>query len=157
MARDPDHKREYNRQYREKNREKVRAWHRAWAETHRDARNAAHKASRLARIDIIRERERITSFTRRKKVRDEALEHLGNRCVRCGFTDWRALQIDHVNGSGTKQHAHKKSFSWFYKEVIASVPGEIYQLLCANCNQIKRYEKGEGVGINSKFSRRRPK
>src|SRR3990172_4802494 len=39
----------------------------------------------------------------RKIYRQCSLELLGSRCVRCGFTDARALQIDHINGGGSKE------------------------------------------------------
>lgn len=76
--------------------------------------------------------------------RKEALQHLGNKCVRCGNTDPRVLQIDHVNGGGTSQ---RRTPSWnVYAElrkILDTIPGKIYQLLCANCNLIKKAERGE--------------
>lgn len=63
---------------------------------------------------------------------------LGRKCVECGMEDVRALQIDHVSGSGCQDR--KKSRSNYYKHVlqgILSSPGK-YQVLCANCNWIKR-------------------
>lgn len=33
-------------------------------------------------------------------LRDKALSKLGNQCIACGFTDKRALQIDHINSDG---------------------------------------------------------
>ncbi len=81
------------------------------------------------------------------KLRAQALAALGNACVRCGFDDWRALQIDHINGGGSqeKKQIHVESL---YRRVIAGTPG--YQCLCANCNWIKRYENGEH-GIRKKI------
>lgn len=70
----------------------------------------------------------------------KVLEVLGKICVRCGFDDNRALQIDHIHGGGSK---HIKSTSWFirYKQVLND-PSD-FQLLCANCNWIKRAENKE--------------
>ena len=80
------------------------------------------------------------------KLRKEVLHFLGNKCVRCGINDFRVLQIDHINGNGYQE---KKRFGRggqasvkYYRHVIA-VAGEGYQLLCANCNWIKRYEQQE--------------
>lgn len=63
-----------------------------------------------------------------------------NRCNCCGFSDERALQIDHINGNG---HKEREEFGYvgLQKRVLAN-PKE-YQLLCANCNWIKRAEEGE--------------
>ena len=62
-------------------------------------------------------------------------------CSKCGYDDIRALHIDHLNGNGTQ---HRKSFT-SNKKFMAYVemnPKE-FQILCANCNYIKRYENKE--------------
>lgn len=65
---------------------------------------------------------------------------LGEKCVRCGFLDKRALQFDHIKGGGYKWRKGKGSLAQF-KYMIAHP--EKFQVLCANCNQIKRYENNE--------------
>lgn len=72
---------------------------------------------------------------RKRKV----FEKFGSKCGKCGFTDIRALQIDHVNGEGYKE---KNKSDTYYVKVLNDITGS-YQLLCANCNWIKRYEKQE--------------
>jgi predicted Zn-ribbon and HTH transcriptional regulator len=83
-------------------------------------------------------RERI----RRTRRRVELIIVLGGKCRQCGFHDYRALQLDHVNGCGTKE---RRSFPnqhtfvdyyWRNQELAKNV----LQILCANCNFIKRYE-----------------
>lgn len=68
---------------------------------------------------------------------------MGNKCIKCGYLDWRALQVDHINGGGSKDR--KEQGTGFWEKVIKSYKsGEgKYQLLCANCNFIKRYENNE--------------
>lgn len=78
-----------------------------------------------------------------RRKRAELIAELGGKCVRCGFDDIRALQIDHVNGCG-KGKRTKSNSAAFYK-TIRENPDE-YQLLCANCNAIKRIENNEFVG-----------
>jgi hypothetical protein len=73
---------------------------------------------------------------RRLKV----LQAMGGKCVHCGFSDWRALQIDHVNGGGRAEKL-KIGSTRYYKHVLAH-PDD-YQLLCANCNWIKKHENDE--------------
>lgn len=75
---------------------------------------------------------------------------LGGVCVRCGFDDPRALQIDHVNGNGCKTPFNNYNLA---AKMIRALPGS-YQLLCANCNWIKRAERNEhrkadGFGVAS--------
>jgi len=79
-------------------------------------------------------------------IRKKAVEVLGGKCVRCGFTDIRALQIDHVNGGGQKEHRSIGSMAVYRKIIQKHSMGENikdYQVLCANCNWIKRWENGE--------------
>jgi hypothetical protein len=76
----------------------------------------------------------------RRNLRDQLIQFFGAKCIKCGFTDKRALQIDHIYGGGTKENKtisrHRMS-----KNILSNAPG--YQLLCANCNAIKRYESKE--------------
>lgn len=73
-------------------------------------------------------------------------------CKKCSFPDIRALQIDHVKGGGN--HEKKiigKGFYNMYKKIISNSPNS-YQVLCANCNWIKRCENreyGNYGGVNS--------
>jgi hypothetical protein len=72
-----------------------------------------------------------------------AYDILGNKCARCGFDDIRALQIDHINGNGkAERKLYKGGQTVLYRMVIES-NGENYQLLCANCNWIKRVSEDE--------------
>jgi len=82
-----------------------------------------------------------------RKRRFEVLSHYSvgePRCARCGFTDLRALCIDHINGDGAQHrretpNASKDIYSWLKKN---NYP-EGFQVLCMNCNWIKRSENGE--------------
>mgnify|MGYP001577497613 FL=1 len=85
----------------------------------------------------------------RTKGREAVYAKFGNKCAHCGFADKRALQIDHVHGGGAiegrKIGSHQDKF---YRKVLADTEGR-YQLLCANCNWIKRaagreYGRSEG-------------
>ena len=78
------------------------------------------------------------------KVRDEVFAFYGEQCIRCGFADRRALQLDHVNGRAKGEPKHLQLFEKV--RLIRSEPGlamEMFQVLCANCNSIKRVENQE--------------
>ena len=77
----------------------------------------------------------------RIKLRERVFDVLGSFCVHCGFTDVRALQIDHRYGGGNAERKRITGVEAFYRRVIKHP--EQYQILCANCNWIKRYENGE--------------
>lgn len=78
----------------------------------------------------------------RRRKRQDALRRMGGKCVRCGYSDWRALQVDHVGGWGTKERKTFKDTYTYLKFVLQDKTGK-YQILCANCNWIKRYEQYE--------------
>lgn len=75
--------------------------------------------------------------------------NLGHVCCKCGFSDKRALQIDHINGDGYTSKIINKTGSMCrrtnYYEVIESIKKNEnrFQILCANCNWIKRVENEE--------------
>jgi len=87
------------------------------------------------------EKRAAQSRTNYAKIRAKVYGALGGKCVRCGFSDPRALQVDHIFGDGEKDR-QKMSWPAFYRHVLEAL-GSKYQLLCANCNQIKKHEKRE--------------
>ena len=79
-----------------------------------------------------------TYWKRQQKFK--VIKFLGGKCIRCGFSDWRALQVDHVNGGGS----HESTNSYEFLSRVLQEGAKEFQLLCANCNSIKRIENGEG-------------
>jgi hypothetical protein len=94
------------------------------------------------------EAHKVAAKARRTKRRLEIIALLGGRCVKCSFDDPRALQIDHINGGGRQDEARATAYK-LYKAVENDTSREIYQLLCANCNQIKRIEQAEHKSPNT--------
>ena len=80
-----------------------------------------------------------------QRKRQEVFALLGVSCARCGFSDTRALQIDHVLGGGAIHMRRVADPYVRYCQMIDSIESgaEEYQILCANCNWIKRAENGE--------------
>lgn len=81
---------------------------------------------------------------RRKKHWLELVRRLGSKCVCCGFSDIRALQIDHINGGGGVER--RKRGGSIYSYIVKLSDKELknnYQILCANCNTIKMREREE--------------
>ena len=78
-----------------------------------------------------------------QKTRNEILDILGRICKKCGFSDERALHIDHVCGGGSKQR--KKYGGATFENILSELKegSSEYQVLCANCNAIKRVEERE--------------
>ncbi len=64
-----------------------------------------------------------------------------------GCTDRRALQFDHVGGGGSTEPRGLTRLYLIRRDLKWAKPKERnYQLLCANCNWIKRHEAGEARG-----------
>lgn len=103
----------------------------------------------------LRERIKEDCYKRYLALREAVLSHLGGRCISeyctsigsdglMGCNDSRCLQIDHVNSDGALARKSKgQQGATFYRKVLKCVPGIEYQLLCANCNWIKRHCKQE--------------
>lgn len=77
-----------------------------------------------------------------KEMKKEIIQAYGGQCATCGFDDPRALCIDHVEGGGIQERKKTTPASFLRKIIKNNFPPE-YQVLCANCNQIKAFEKAE--------------
>lgn len=78
-----------------------------------------------------------------EKIKARAIMKYGGVCKRCGFGDIRALQIDHVSGDGNEERKRFKNSTTIYRHLIKNEKSKKYQVLCANCNWIKRVENNE--------------
>jgi len=117
---------ERQRRYRVKSREKWLASQKRYRETHQSARR-----------EDGRDRER----ERREKARCELITALGGVCS-CGFSDQRALQIDHVHDDGKSERIlFKFDYVAMRRHMRRTVKSGRYQVLCANCNAIKQWER----------------
>jgi hypothetical protein len=82
-----------------------------------------------------------------KNQRKALIMALGGKCCKCGYEDFRALELDHIRGGGSRLW---REDSGRVKREIAEFTEypdrarEIYQVLCCNCNRIKKYENKEG-------------
>lgn len=88
----------------------------------------------------------------RLKHRMEIMEILGNKCANPynidhgGFSNIKeCLQIDHIHGGGTNQRRKITSYDAYYAKILKELKAgsKDYQLLCANCNWLKRDREGE--------------
>jgi hypothetical protein len=73
-------------------------------------------------------------------------EMLGDKCTRCGFSDIRILQLDHKNGGGVKDLKVFGNSPFRMYRYYVGHPDEAkekLQVLCPNCNWLKRVEREE--------------
>jgi len=91
------------------------------------------------------------------RVRSKIYDFFGNKCVKCSFSDSRALQLDHINGGGNQARKAGKHGLHDKFKMIKDDPDlarATFQLLCANCNFIKRdeeYEYGKKIRLAKKL------
>jgi len=100
------------------------------------------KNYRIANLEKVKEKNRIYH----KRVKINLMNLLGGiKCRNCGITDMRVLQFDHINGNGKKERKKFKCHStlqlYYYK--LPHLAKQNLQVLCANCNWIKRHERKE--------------
>ena len=113
-----------------------------------------HNCQWIKRRDNNENRQRENSTTpirkldtmkrRYEKIKTNVFLHYSPqfKCVKCGFSDEKALCIDHINNDGAKHRkrlGRKNIYSWIIKN---NYPVYL-QVLCMNCN----WEKGSGVII----------
>ena len=139
----------YQTEWRKKNKDKVKEQNERYR-----ARLQMRRVSDLVLDKKLRERQSANNKKYRydRLLREKILIKLGRKCGNpaCqwlnadgsrGCTDSRCLQVDHVYGGG-KQELKSMCRRSYLRKVLADVDG-IYQLLCANCNWIKRSENQE--------------
>ena len=73
----------------------------------------------------------------------------GARCLKCGFSDHRALNLDHINGGGSIQRRESPSNTIYLLLKREGYPAG-FQVLCANCNSIKKHTNREFTGPKRK-------
>ena len=90
------------------------------------------------------EKKRLLVRNSWNKLRLKVFEALGHKCKRCGFTDKRALQVDHPNGGGNAEARRLdragNGGGWRLMKLVIANPLK-YRILCANCNVITHAER----------------
>ena len=136
---------EYQKKYRRDNAkilsERIKKYDRA----HKEERAAYQKIYRKDANNHIKHILCHREYTARLKI--EVFKHYSPTltCQHCGFSDVRALSLDHINGGGLKHKIEvnvaggHSLYSW------AKTHGypPIFQVLCMNCQFIKRQVNGE--------------
>jgi len=96
----------------------------------------------------VRKKERKSDKEHRRKLKFEVLLHYSIPCAipvpicaECHFSDIRALSLDRINGK------HKKTTKLYgdnlYQDLKKKDYPDGWQVLCMNCQWVKRYENKE--------------
>lgn len=124
-------------------------YHRKWRAAHKQAVIEASNNYQKRHPDRVVERKK-TYKEKTRELKREVFKLLGCKCTRCGFDDPRALQIDHIKAVGDNRRRRQQRLSSYngylpILEAMRSGNPHNYQLLCANCNWIKRWENKEHI------------
>ena len=76
------------------------------------------------------------------KAKEKVFDHYGRKCKGCGFDDPRALSIDHKDSDGA-DHRRKLGGVNFYRWLVRQGFPDNFQVLCMNCQFIKRHDNHE--------------
>lgn len=133
------------RRWQEKNKSKLKEYRRLhnkkWYQNNKEKSKENYRKYRLRPDFKVKARAYVNEYN--YKLRERAILLLGGRCVKCGFSDHRALQFDHINGGGNRErNSGIRAGAHLHRRVLKG-NHEGLQLLCANCNWIKRYENNE--------------
>jgi hypothetical protein len=118
---------------------------RLYAQIHQKDRSKYMKGYRIKNKGKIKKQQRKNNTCTR--IRNEIISLLGKKCsniFNLPHPDWcndlSCLQIDHVNDNGHKERTMFKTTYKHYEYILQQIKvgSKNYQLLCANCNWIKR-------------------
>ena len=76
------------------------------------------------------------------RIRQRIFEKYGRVCARCGFDDCRILTLDHVLNNGAEERKEIGIRGTYYRALDPQFESE-YQILCMNCQFVKRIEEGK--------------
>lgn len=116
-------------------------WDKLPSEEKEHQRGLARARQSLRRLSDpvgVRESNRINNRSHRRRLRNRVIILLGGICAGCGCDNHAFLQVDHRKNNGASERKILTG-QMVYRRVL-STPSD-YQLLCANCNWLKRDNK----------------
>jgi len=130
-----------NGEYEKNHREQAREYHRKqyWGNKEKESKRKKRFYAEKREEILKRQRERYWM------IKSKVVNMLGGRCVRCGATDLKVLQINHKNGNNGKEKCGVKLLTRIF---LGKRGIEDLELRCANCNFKYEYERGR-CGLNN--------
>lgn len=115
--------------------------YRKWYEANKE-KARAYKAANMRRYRAENpEKYANQSRAAKRKLREKILSAFGGVCAICGFSDERALTLDHVLNNGAEERKKLGERGVYYRALKPEHRHE-YRMLCMNCQFIARHEVG---------------
>lgn len=136
-------KQQYMRGWYRKNRERVLREQAEWRKNNPEEAKVLDKRSYKTRAPQAREEKRLLNIQYKKDI---LTHYSGDKpcCGNCGFSDIRALEVDHINNDGAEHRKEvcggKRGGMAMYRWIIKNKFPDTFQILCSNCNRIKQRE-----------------
>lgn len=111
--------------------------HKAWRDANPEASRAITKRHKKLKPEAASRRNRRYSAKRHRRI----VALFGGACVSCGTTDWRVLQVNHINGNG-RLEAKGTGANFHLRILRGERATDDLDLRCANCNILYEYELG---------------
>jgi len=120
-------RREWERQYYEKNKDEIR-----------ERKAAQMRIRRMKYPDTFRQQK----MSYLQAMRQRLLDMYGTACAVCGYSDKRALTLDHINGDGAIE---RREFGerGVYRVALQEYQPHRYRTLCMNCQFIEHKERSK--------------
>ena len=77
----------------------------------------------------------------KRRLRLKVLDAFGSECVICGFSDERALTLDHVLNNGAQERKSLGERGVYLRALKEEYHSE-YRMICMNCQFIERHKAG---------------
>lgn len=126
-------------EWKERNPEKASSAYKKWYEANKDKARQQKRESMKRLRAANPAKFNAQSCAAKARERAALYEMYGHTCVRCGFDDKRALTLDHIKNNGSTERAELGERGVYRRAKSAHLPEE-YQILCMNCQFIKRAE-----------------
>ena len=143
---------EYRKNYYRNNKEDIQKKAKIWRDEHKKENSERIKNWRKKNPDKVNRNALRYYKKEATKVKVEIYKLLGGQCVNPYnlnhgefLTDIRCLQIDHVKGNGRQERERFSNYTEMTKYILKEIKAgsKDYQLLCSNCNWIKRHKNKE--------------
>ncbi len=80
----------------------------------------------------------------RQSIKQRVINMYGGVCANCGYSDIRALQLDHIIAIKKPSGPYGRSGAGLYYAILLGKQNkDDFQVLCANCNRIKMFTHNE--------------